>query len=66
VAGGLLREARWLMSLGVTAGSCNAARAIGYRQALEFMQVGCPGSQQSGLHERGTARTGAFGTTVCI
>ncbi|KAI8466279.1 MAG: IPP transferase-domain-containing protein [Monoraphidium minutum] len=38
VAGGLLREARELMELGVSAGSCNAARAIGYRQALEFME----------------------------
>jgi hypothetical protein len=39
VAGGLLQEALTLLDRGMTANSNIATRAIGYRQALEFLQV---------------------------
>ena len=38
VVGGLLDEAHALMEAGLTAGSAPVARAIGYRQALEWLQ----------------------------
>jgi len=39
VAGGLLSEALMLLDRGMQPNSNIATRAIGYRQALEFMQV---------------------------
>lgn len=40
VAGGLLDEALLLLQLGLAPNSHVATKAIGYRQACEFMQVG--------------------------
>lgn len=42
VAGGLLQEALMLLDRGMQPNSNIATRAIGYRQALEFLQVGTP------------------------
>lgn len=39
VAGGLLEEAAALLAEGISAGSHSSSRAIGYRQALEILQV---------------------------
>ena len=39
VAGGLLQEAKALLDAGVAPGGCPAARAIGYRQAMEFLEA---------------------------
>lgn len=40
VAGGLLSEALMLLDRGMQANTNIATRAIGYRQALDFLQVG--------------------------
>lgn len=40
VAGGLLQEALMLLDRGMQPNSNIATRAIGYRQALDFMKVG--------------------------
>jgi hypothetical protein len=40
VAGGLLPEALLLLQVGMAPNSHVATKAIGYRQACEFMQVG--------------------------
>jgi tRNA A37 N6-isopentenylltransferase MiaA len=42
VAGGLLSEALMLLDRGMRANTNIATRAIGYRQALEFLQVRVP------------------------
>jgi tRNA dimethylallyltransferase len=38
VVGGLLEEASELLDMGVRADTCMPARAIGYRQALEYLE----------------------------
>lgn len=55
--GGLLSEALWLLRGGIRPGKCPASRAIGYRQAMQFLewaqeQGGCTGSDVDAFLDR--------------
>ncbi len=66
--GGLLREAASLLAVGLAPGANMASKAIGYRQAMEWLQV-CGGRgrprQEAAAARMRRAPVGARGSSVC-